>query len=168
MATITTTASIVIDSCVWIDLANGNVLEEAFCLPFKLIDADVMQQEQIHPTNWPKLQKLGLILMQASAHQIFDIVTIKNENRGLSFYDASALELAIRENCRLLTDDRYLIKIAGKYQVDVCGVTWLLNEMVHQSCLTGSAALAALKRIDGSGHAISSHDLKFWTEHWSK
>jgi predicted nucleic acid-binding protein len=168
MANISKSASLVVDSCIWIDLAHGNIVTDVFCLPFNLIDPDLMTQEKIHPANWRKLVNLGLVLVPATSDQVLTVASIKNGNPGLSFFDAAALELATREGCKLLTDDKYLKKIAGNYQVEVRGVTWLLNEMAENACLPGYAAFTALCLIHQKGHAIKASEMNLWKKQWAK
>ncbi len=93
--------TLVIDSCIWIDLAKGIVLEEVFQLPHKIVDPEVLTQEEVRPTNWDKLANLGLNLIPASSDEVIEVSRINNTNRSISFYDASALELAKRANSLL-------------------------------------------------------------------
>ena len=164
-----TTPPLVIDSCIWIDLANGIVLEEAFQLPYKIIDPDMLIQEEIRPTNWEKLTNLGLNFIPASSDDMAEVVSLYNgTNRRISFYDASALELAKRVNGRLLTDDQRLSNTAREHSVQVEGITWLLNEMVTHNCISGTEAIAALERINQGGHAIREAEIASWKERWAR
>lgn len=159
---------LVIDSCVWIDLAKGMVLEEVFQLPYKIVDPDVLTQEEVRPTNWDKLANLGLNLIPASSDEVAEVSRINNTNRSISFYDASALELAKRVNSLLLTDDGSLIKVAEEHSVQVQGITWLLNEMVSHKCLSDTQAITALERINQSGHAIRDEEIARWKKRWTR
>ena len=161
------TPTLVIDSCIWIDLANGIVLEEVFQLPHKIIDPDVLTQEEIKPTNWEKLVNLGLNFIPASSEEMADVLSIyDNANRRISFYDASALELAKRINGLLLTDDRRLTNAAKEHSVQVEGITWLLDIMVSSGCISGTESIAALERINQSGHTITDEEISRWKTHW--
>ena len=168
MSESSTISSLVIDSCIWIDLANGIVLEEVFQLTYKIIDPEVLIQEEVRPTNWEKLANLGLNFIPASPDEVAETSRINNAFRPISFYDASALELAKRVNGLLLSDDRQLIKATKEHSVQVEGITWLLNEMVTQRCISGTEAIAALERIDQSGHAISDEETARWKERWTR
>lgn len=162
-----TTPSLVIDSCIWIDLANGIVLEEAFQLPYKIIDPNVLIQEEVRPTNWEKLANLGVNLIPATSDEVAEASRINNAYRSISFYDASALELATRLNGLLLTDDSNLTMAARENSVQVEGIIWLLNEMVTHGCISGSEAIAAMERINQSGHAIHDKEITRLTERWT-
>ena len=167
MSNSSTTPALVIDSCIWIDLANGVVLEEVFQLPHKIIDPDVLIQEEIRPTNWEKLTNLGLNFVPASSDEMAEVLNLYNgANRRISFYDASALELAKRVNGLLLTDDRRLINAAQEHSMTVEGITWLLDVMVTNACISGTDAIAALERINQSGHAIHGEENTSWKERW--
>jgi len=158
----------VIDACIWIDLANGIVLEEAFQLPYKIIDPDVLVQEEVRPTNWDKLENLGLNFIPASSDEVAEVSRINNAIRSISFYDAAVLELAKRVKGLLLTDDGSLIKTAREHSVHVEGITWLLNKMLTHSCISGSAAIIALERINQGGHAISEVEMARWKKQWAR
>mgnify|MGYP001040112677 CR=1 FL=1 len=149
------------------DLANGIVLEEAFQIPYKIIDPDVLVQEEVRPTNWDKLENLGLIFIPASFDELAEVSRINNAIRSISFYDAAVLELAKRVNGLLLTDDSSLIKVAKEHSVQVEGIIWLLDEMVTHNCISGSAAIIALERINQNRHAISEVDMVRWKERWA-
>ena len=107
--------------------------------------------------------------MLASPDEMTEVLKIYNDaNRRVSFYDASALELAKRVNCLLLTDDRRLIVTAQEHSVQVVGITWLLDIMVAHGCIPGSKAIIALERINQSGHAIRSEEMRRWKEKWTE
>lgn len=142
-------------------------MEKAFNLPFEFVDPDLMVQEDIWPTSWDQLSHLGLKFIPASADEIAVIVKIKGENRSLSFYDAAALELAKRLDFLLLTDDHALSKVARKHAVRVEGITWVLNEMVTNKCISGREAITALEIIDLSGHAIREAEMAKWKKVWA-
>lgn len=161
------TYSLVIDSCIWIDLANGIILEEMFQLPHKIIDPDILIQEEVRPTNWQKLTNLGVSFISASAGEVAEVVRLNAAYRGLSFYDASVLELAMRLNYILLTDDNRLKKAARDNAVHSEGILWLLNEMVTCGCITGTEAIVAMERIHHSGHAIREAERLNWKKQWS-
>lgn len=167
MSETSTTPVLVIDSCIWIDLAKGGVLEEVFQLPQKIIDPDVLIQEEVRPTNWEKLANLGINFNPASSDEVAEVSRINNANRSISFYDASALELAKRVNGLLLTDDGQLIKAAREHSVQVEGIIWLLNEMVTHKCISGIEAIAALERINQSGHTILETEIAKWKKRWT-
>ncbi len=162
------THPLVIDSCIWIDLAKGGVLEEVFQLPHKIIDPDVLIQEEVRSTNLEKLVNLGLNLIPASSENVVEVSRINNSKINISFYDASALELANRMNGVLLTDDGQLIKTAREYSVQVEGVTWLLNELATHRCISGPKAITALERINQSGHTIRDEEIESWKERWTE
>lgn len=162
-----TTLPLVIDSCIWIDLAKGGVLEEVFQLPYKIIGPNVLIQEEVRPTNWEKLTNLGLSLIPATSNEVEEISRLDNANRSISFYDASVLELAKRVNGLLLTDDGLFIKAVRKHSVHVEGIIWLLDEMVIHSCISGPKAITALERINQSGHTIRDEEIESWKEQWS-
>jgi predicted nucleic acid-binding protein len=162
----TTKPAIVIDTCIWIDLAKAGILQEAFSLPYKLIDPDLIVQEEVRPTNWHKLANLGLNFIPASVDEVVEVSRIRNANRNISFYDASVLELAKRLAVTLVTDDGSLTKVARNFSVPVEGITWLLNEMVIHNCITGTEATIALHRINQSGHVIQTSILDKYKKMW--
>jgi len=168
MSESSTIPSLVIDACIWIDLANGIVLEEAFQLPYKIIDPDVLVQEEVRPTNWDKLENLGLNFIPASSDEVAEVSRINNAIRSISFYDAAVLELAKRVNGLLLTDDSSLIKVAKEHSVQVEGIIWLLDEMVTHNCISGYEAIAALERINQNRHAISEVDMARCKKQWAR
>jgi hypothetical protein len=71
-------------------------------------------------------------------------------------------------NCLLLTDDRQLINTAQEHSVQVRGIAWVLDVMVMHGCISGTRAIAALERINQSGHTIRSGEMIKWKEKWAK
>lgn len=165
----TSKPALVLDSCIWIDLANGNVLDVIIQLPYRIIVPDLLTQEEIRPTNWEDVSRLGIDFIPALPEDLEEISRIYNQsNRSISFPDASALELAKRVSGLLITDDRRLTNTARNYSVQVEGVIWLLNEMVIKKHITGIEAASALDHINQRGHTIQEAELLRWKEVWAR
>jgi predicted nucleic acid-binding protein len=165
----TSKPAVVIDSCIWIDLANGEVLDRVFQLPHRIIVPEFLTQEEIRPTNWEELSRQGLVFMPASPLDLEEVSRIYNGAKGTIFLpDAAALELARRVSGLLLTDDRRLAIVARDNSVQVEGIIWLLNEMAAQKHIAGYQAAEALEQMHRSGHTIPELELLRWKERWTQ
>ncbi len=74
-----------------------------------------------------------------------DIITsINNESPGLSYADASVLELALRIKAVILSADKSLRNESQRRGLTVRGVLWIIDELYNKNILTKEKALDKL------------------------
>jgi uncharacterized protein YacL len=156
----------VTDTSLWIDLNCGDLLNEAFQLPWQLIAPDVIIGELQEPDG-SELISRGLGNRELSGGQVTEVFALAVRYRGPSRNDLFALVLAKALNATLLTSDGPLRKAAGQETVSVHGTLWVLDEMIRHHVVTPARAAEALEKMLDSGRRLPKQEasarLKVWT-----
>jgi predicted nucleic acid-binding protein len=135
------------DSPVLVDLDHGGIVEPFFRLPMLAVVSDDLFSEEILVHFGTTLCGLGLrveLLSRAAALLAESYVKIDPD---LSGPDASLLALAKEGNDILLAGDQTLVELAGKVDVDVHGVLWVLDRLEAKGLLGCEALHAALSQM---------------------
>ncbi|NLG71656.1 MAG: PIN domain-containing protein [Chloroflexi bacterium] len=141
---------LVTDTNIWIDVYNGNLLLETFRLPYRFLIPDLSIPEFVC-LSWHELELLGLnpyVLGPSLIQQLYDF---RYQYRNLSMRDLAAFILARDLNAVLLTGDRRLRALAEAHGVEVHGVLWILDQLIHRQILEPGAACERLERICAMG-----------------
>lgn len=145
---------IVSDTNIFIDLINGNLLEEFFNLPYK-ISTNILVLNEItdkkeFETLSPYIKENKLDVHEIDAAEmssIFDLKNASTTSRNLSLQDCSVWLYAKNTNARLLTGDSRLRKAAEKDGVKVSGILYVLDSIEHHNAATAKKLSNALKQI---------------------
>lgn len=119
---------LVFDTNVLIDLYVGNLLKEAFALPYQPTTSDFIIAEIESPPG-RYLLRLGLQERELPGEQIDEIEGLRVLYSGPSTNDLSALVLAKASEAILITGDKDLRIAAGIERVPMHGTLWLLEEI---------------------------------------
>ena len=158
------------DACVLIDLANGGLLEAWFHLGIETFTTDLVIRQVRVEEQWRAVSEFveaGLLRVETlSGEQIERMGQTLGEMR-IGFEDQSALFLAIERDAILLTGDRRLRIEAGKKNVDVRGLLWILDELVSQSVIAPSLAIVKLQTMRDSGARLPANECEVRVRAWS-
>lgn len=145
---------IVSDTNIFIDLINGNLLEDFFNLPYEISTnilvlneiTDKKEFETVSP--YIKDKKLDVHEIDAAEmSSIFDLKNASTTSSRLSLQDCSVWLYAKNTNARLLTGDSRLRKAAEKDGVKVSGILYVLDSIENHKIATVKKLSKSLKRI---------------------
>jgi hypothetical protein len=142
----------VADANLWIDLADGGLLAEAFQIGVRWVTLDLTARELV--SCGADLMALGLEQSGLPGSQIAEIIPARNKYPRPSFNDIAALVLARHLHGTLITGDGDLRKAAEAEGVALHGVLWVLDEMVSRRVVTPARAADALSAMLGSGSRL--------------
>lgn len=134
------------DANIWIDLGHAALSASLFRLPFTFCSTDFVLVE-LHEAVKAQLLTLGLIVREFSDTEVSQLFVLQAANTNISLEDVSCYFLAREDDQILLTGDRRLRAQAAADGVEVHGVLWLLDEMVHHTVITPATAADGLQAM---------------------
>lgn len=98
---------------------------------------------------------------------VSEAYTLRQQYVQTSVNDLLALTLAKHENCQLLTGDKALRQVATKFNVEVHGTLWLVDQMINQGKITVEVARVSFQRMKNSGSRLPWKEIeKMLNERW--
>jgi len=145
---------IVSDTNIFIDLINGNLLEEFFNLPYKistniLVLNEITDKKEFNKLS-PYIKNKKLDIHAIDTTEMLSILTLKNSSTTsskLSIQDCSVWHYAKNTNARLLTGDSRLRKAAEKDGVKVSGILYVLDSIENHKIASAKKLSKSLKQI---------------------
>lgn len=152
------------DACVFIDIEAAQLTHAMFSLPYQFAIPDVIYEEELSDRH-PHLLALGLISKTIRSELIAEVYDLKQKHKKLSLYDCFALILAKDEKTRLLTGDRALREMAKKWDVEVHGTVWLIQQMMEHKVIQPQVVRIALQRMREAGSRLPWNEVDAWLDH---
>lgn len=144
---------VVSDTNIFIDLFKIGLLEEFCSKTFNVHTTDFLIGELKIKEQRDLIEKLAkegkIIVNKFSSSEIGNILNL--QERNLSFEDCSALYLAMKNNCLLLTGDKSLRTTAESRKVKVSGIFYVLDSLFAARTISEVAhqkALSLLREIN--------------------
>lgn len=122
-------AILVSDTSILIDLEKGGLLEAIFTLGLTFVVPDYLYEYELANYNGPYLRQLGLGVLSLTPEENEVVQDLYSSNKGLSYFDCSALVCALRDEHALLTGDKLLRNVAREKKAEVCGIFWLFDQL---------------------------------------
>lgn len=144
---------LVSDANIFIDLEEGELLEEFFLLPFEFITPDILFYEELEE-NRPYLLEKGLKLGALDGEDMNSVMEYVANYSGPSRMDCMALVLAKKEECPLLSGDRALVAAAKAEGVLVNGSIWIIEQLIEHELLDCPQAYDALDKMRANGRRL--------------
>ena len=155
----------IVDANILIDLHVGGLLQELFCLPFRLAAPDVIIAELDEPDG-EMLVGYGLESMELMGDQVLEVMALLTRYRSVSANDLFALVLARVQKATLLTGDRHLTGVADREGVTTHGTLWVLDEMVRLGIVAQAKAAQALEQMLGRGSRLPQAECQRRLRQW--
>lgn len=142
------------DSCLFIDLFSGGILENWFSCGFHfettVFIIDELKQPELKKAVETFVSASILIIHDLSFEETAAADTWAKENR-VSLQDASVALMAQERKGILLTGDQRLRTKSQQKGIDVRGVLWILDTLVNAKKIDGTTAFAALQTMLSKG-----------------
>jgi predicted nucleic acid-binding protein len=135
------------------DLESAELTRAAFGLDISFIVPDLLYAEELRSRH-EHLKDMGLVVTPLSEGDMRQVERMRNKHRRPGFYDITALVLAKREACPLLTGDRHLREAGEAEGVEVRGTPWLILELVEKKIVTKGDARQAFVRMKQLGRRL--------------
>ena len=136
------------DACILFDLIDLGLLSSFYKLDLLIVTTpqviDEIKSEEQHAEISPYIETGRL---QIDRFGVFEsIITITDTNPGLSFTDASVLEVASRRNATILSSDKSLRNESQRRGLTVRGLLWILETLYTHQIIEISTFLCSLSK----------------------
>lgn len=144
---------LVSDANIFIDLEEGEILSLLFDLPYEFVTPDILFDQELEEDHG-YLCDLGLKLAMLSGEEIEIAANKSAQYRGPGRNDCTAIVVALREACPLLTGYRLLREAAEEEGLIVMGTIWVLEQLIVHRLLTGEDAFSAVARMKAGARRL--------------
>lgn len=144
------------DACIIIDLIELNLLEIFLLLDYEVVTtlsvvSEITNEEQRIQIDSFIASKSIKIEAEGS---LSDIMTLKSKYIGLSYADATVLELALRKKATLVTADRLLRKAGVNENNKVHGTLWIIKTMHYCRVISCKEAIEHINKLSNINKRI--------------
>lgn len=137
------------DACILIDLMQLDIFEMFAQTDYVILTTDAVVREITNPEQSTLLNQVlesGQIIREKDG-SLAEVLVLQRKYRGISYQDATALELSKRKGGMLISADGLLRKAGVKEQVTVHGTLWVILELVKLKVLDNVSAVAKVKLL---------------------
>lgn len=138
------------DANILIDLVNTGLFAHCLSLQYRFTTTDIILDE-LHEEQaaliQPHINSGKFTIIEIDADSLMAILEASKEEPRLSEQDWSALYYAQKLGALLLTGDKRLRNLAKQKGISVCGVLWILDQLVETSNLTKQEACEFMQQL---------------------
>jgi predicted nucleic acid-binding protein len=138
---------VVSDSSCLIDLRKAALLDAFVKLPYELLIPNTLFEDELVKFTAAQRRVLerGMTIVDLPGERVVRAVEVIRQQTRLSIHDGFAYALAEQhEGCILLTGDGALRAFAGKQDIEVRGVLWIIDELHRHGISEVDALLEVL------------------------
>ncbi len=138
---------IVNDTNILIDLIKLNLLQDFVQLPCKIHTLDLVIAEITDPQQAYEINSIRdhLIIGQIAPDEYTAILRLQKKN--LSFTDCAVLYYTQKTGGILVSGDAPLRKTAGELAIEVKGILFIFEQLIHHDIIDISTAIRKLKHL---------------------
>jgi len=133
---------LVSDTNIFIDLEEGNLLNEFFALPYEIEVPDILYYEEL-ATSHSHLLHCGLQVLSLTSSTMLQAEKLMLIYPKPGRNDCFALLLAKQEACPLLSGDAALRRAAESEKIHCMGTIWIIEEMLKHDLVSYERAKRA-------------------------
>lgn len=146
---------VIIDANILIDMEVSGLVEQVFRLEYEFAVPDILYEEEITPyTSDFKGTELNAIEFDDDINKFLFEKQEQYKDTALSRNDISALVLAIKKDCILLTGETALRQTAENEGVDVHGTLWLVEELFNNNLIDIDEIEIVYEKMKKSGSRL--------------
>ncbi len=157
------------DANILIDLVSVGLFAHCLSLDYQFTTTDIvlaeLHDEQVLAIE-PHINSERFSIIDIDAETLGEITIAAEEDTRLSVQDWSVLFYAQKKDGLLLTGDKRLRTLAKQKGITVCGVLWILDELVERIHLTPKDAHTFLQELQVKNKRLPADEcskrLKMW------
>lgn len=140
---------IIKDACIIIDLIELGLMKIFLELDYDFVTTENVVNEITDEAQLREVDQLisSNKIMVEDSFNLLRIYEIMSSNAGLSFCDATVLDLSNRLEGIMLTSDGALRKAAIKSNRKVHGILWAIEEMLENEFINTDKAINSIHRL---------------------
>ena len=157
------------DANILIDLVKTGLFDYCLALPYRFVTTnlilDELYEEQVTQIQ-PHINsgKFEIIVIDELAMLAIQIAA--QEDTRLSEQDWSAFYYASQMNAFLLTGDKRLRNLAKSKNIIVCGIFWVLDELVKATHISNPEACGFLKALELNNKRLPAEEVHQRVKLW--
>jgi predicted nucleic acid-binding protein len=160
------------DANIIIDLIKIELFSSCLRLPYRFVTTNLilyseLNEQQVAITE-AHIQSGQFALIQISDEELAVILTEAKTDRKLSEQDWSAYYYAQKMKALLLTGDNHLRKKAEANGISVCGILWVLDELLATNIITITEAFNYLKDLMQKNKRLPKKECEARLREWGK
>ena len=152
---------VISDTNIFIDLWNIGLLERFCELPLSIHTTDfIIGELKTQGVKYAiaQLHQEGKITIKTfKSNEYAEIMSLQDKN--LSFQDCTVLYYALNGDYKLLTGDRNLRVIAERHGLQVSGIIYVIDELLHHEILSKEEYITKLKALLESNHRLPTKEI---------
>jgi predicted nucleic acid-binding protein len=160
------------DANIIIDLIKIELFSSCLRLPYRFVTTNLilyseLNEEQVAITE-AHIQSEQFVLIQISDEDFAAILIEAKTDRKMSEQDWSAYYYAQKLKALLLTENDHLRKKAEANGISVCGILWVLDELLARNIITTTEAFNYLKDLMQKNKRLPKMDCEARLREWGK
>lgn len=162
------------DTCILIDLYNGDLLFKIHELPYNLGVSDAVlsgyedEDSELEMPTSLQVIRAGFKGYSMNSEGVAEVYRLYSKYSRPSIYDIFGLVAAKEYDAILLTNDKWLRKAAKSENIEVRGILWVLDELIKHDIIDKQGASNSLRKILDSGSYLPKRECEFRFEKWKK
>ena len=152
---------VISDTNIFIDLWNIGLLERFCELPLSIHTTDFiigeLKTQGVKDAIAQLHQKGKITIKTFKSNEYAEIMSLQDKN--LSFQDCTVLYYALSGDYKLLTGDRNLRVIAERHGLQVSGIIYVMDELLHHSILSKEEYITKLKALLESNQRLPTKEI---------
>ena len=137
------------DACIIIDLMELDLLDVFLSLDYIVITSQSVVKEITDETQAELLanQIRANNMQKENDGELSDILNLMGKYTGISYADATVLELSLRINATLLSADKLLRKAGENEGATICGTLWVIRELYMSEMISSAIAITKINEL---------------------
>jgi len=163
---------LIADTCILIDLYNGDLLDKIKQLPYELgipdaILSDAFSDEaELREPGAEEIISAGFEIYSLESEEILEVYRLNGVYTHPSVIDIFGLVLAKKHEATLLTGDKKLREAAQKEGVEFKGILWVLDVLIEHSIIDMETGTSNLQEIIDKGAYLPKAECQKRFEQW--
>ena len=157
------------DANILIDLVKIGLLDRCLALPYSFTTTNIIFDELIEEQAsviLPHIRSGKFSVVNISIEELSEILQLSQEDNHLSEQDWSAYYYAKKENSFLLTGDKRLRQIAKEKGIIVCGIFWILDQLVLTGIISKKEACNYLRDLNVKNKRLPQNEYDVRVNNW--
>lgn len=137
------------DACIIIDLIELDLLDVFLSLDYIVITSQSVVKEITDETQAELLANhiRANKMQKENDGELSDILNLMGKYTGISYADATVLELSLRINATLLSADKLLRKAGVNEGATICGTLWVIKELYMAEIISSAVANTKINEL---------------------
>jgi predicted nucleic acid-binding protein len=159
------------DANILIDLVKTGLFNYCLALPYQFTTTELilaeLYDEQVALIQ-PHISSGKFVVITMSMNDLEEIRLMSLTDKRLSEQDWSAIYYAKQKGAFILSGDKHVRRIAKLKNLTICGILWVLDQLVDSGILTKAEACSFLNDLNLNNKRLPVEDCEARKKLWCK